>query len=436
MPLIAAASSALCIQGLSLNKRSKLLAGQIKDWFTESYDYERPRRGQIRKGVILSVKDQGIIVDVGLKRDGFVPQRDIERLGAKAVSQLKPGQEVSARIVRPEDREGDLVLSLYQALSAQDWSKAGELLQSGEIWQCQVIASNKGGLVVQFGRLQGFVPGSHLWSPGSRRLSPHQRLELFEQYVGKVLDLKVIEVNSDRRRLVFSERLARQQLREQCKERLLNELAEGEICKGTVCRLCDFGAFVDLGGADGLVHLSELSWQHVDHPQELLQVGQEIETFVLSLDHERGRIGLSLKRLQPNPWDVIDATFTEGQIVSGVVTNVLDFGAFAELEVGVEGLIHVSELADPPPEDSRALVRQGDELVLRILRIEASRRRIGLSLKQVSEQERGEWLARQTASEPSDNISLEGGADVAQEQALVLAQEAEPEVIAGVPERI
>ncbi len=412
------------------------MAGQIKDWFTESYDYERPRRGQIRTGVILSIEEQGVIVDVGLKRDGFVPQRDVERLGAEAVSQLKPGQEVSTRIVRPEDRDGNLVLSLYQALSAQDWSKAKDLLESGAIWQGQVITSNKGGLVVKFGRLQGFVPGSHLWAPGSRRLPPHKRIEMFQEYVGQTLDLKVIEVNRERRRLILSERLARRQLREQHKERLLSELVEGQVCKGTVCRLCDFGAFVDLGGADGLVHLSELSWQHVDHPRELLQVGQEVETFVLSLDHDRGRIGLSLKRLQPNPWDVIDETFAEGQLVSGVVTNVLDFGAFVELKVGVEGLVHVSELADPPPEDPRTFVQQGEELVLRILRIEPSRRRIGLSLKRVTEQERGEWLSQPTMSEPDGDVPPQADADVDREQAPALNQAVELEAVAGASEQV
>jgi small subunit ribosomal protein S1 len=363
-------------------------------WLTKPYDYQSPRRGQIRKGKILRLEEGGAIVDVGLKRDGFVPWQDIERLKDEAVTQLEVGQEVMTRIVRPRDRDGNLILSLYQARMEKDWTKAQEFLESGQVWEGQVSDSNRGGLLVRFGHIRGFVPASHLWGLDGRHLPPDQRQAKLQAYVRQELPLKVIEVDRDRRRLILSERLARRQLRRRTMERLLDELLEGQVARGTVTRLVNFGAFVDLGGADGLIHLSELAWRRVRHPKEVVQVGDEVDVYILRLDHQRKRISLSLKRLQPSPWDLIDETYTQGQLVSGVVTNVVEFGAFVLVDIGVEGLVHVSELADPPPSDPRQVVQRGDELVLRILRVDSFRHRLSLSLKRVSPQQRGEWLAQ------------------------------------------
>jgi len=370
-----------------------------EEWLTEPYDYQRPRRGQIRKGVILQLEEHGAIIDIGLKREGFVPRGDIERLGPEVASQLQPGQAVMARIVRPTDRDGNLILSLYQARLEKDWAAAQELLESGQVWQGQVSGYNRGGLLVTYGHIRAFVPASHLSTLKSQSLPPEQRRALFESCMGQELPLKVIEVDRDSRRLILSERLAKQQLRKQSMERLLHELLEGQTVQGTISRLCDFGAFVDLGGADGLVHLSELAWRRVQHPSEAVQVGDEIEVYILRLDHKRKRISLSLKRLQPSPWELVDETYTEGQLVTGIVTNVVSFGAFVLLDVGVEGLIHVSELADPPPSDPRQVVQPGDELELRILRIDVFRRRISLSLKRVYAQARQEGPAQQARAQ-------------------------------------
>jgi small subunit ribosomal protein S1 len=375
----------------------------IEGWLTEPYDYQRPRRGQIRKGVVLRLEERGAVVDVGLKRDGFVPWKDIERLGHEMVTQLKVGQEVVARIVRPRDRDDNLILSLYQARLERDWAKAQELLESGKVWQGKVTRSNRGGLLVKFGHIRGFIPASHVWGLDSRHSPSGQREAKLQPYVGRELPLKVIEVDRSRRRLILSQRQARRQLRRQRMEELLDELLEGQVVQGTVSRLADFGAFVDLGGADGLVHLSELAWRRVRHPSEVVQAGDNVEVYVLQLDRQRKRIGLSLKRLQPDPWNVIEQTYVEDQLVSGVVTNVVKFGAFVLLDAGVEGLAHVSELADPPPSDPQDVVQRGDELVLRVLRIDSFRRRISLSLRQVSPQERGEWLARQEHSEMAES---------------------------------
>ncbi|MDY7040717.1 MAG: S1 RNA-binding domain-containing protein [Chloroflexota bacterium] len=289
----------------------------------------------------------------------------------------------------------------------QDWTKAQEMLESGEIWRGEVTEYNRGGVLVKFGHLRAFVPASHLSALNRRHLSPDQRTAQLQECIGRELSLKVIEVDRHRRRLVLSERLARRHMRKWAKERLLNELVEGQVCRGTVCQLCDFGAFVDLKGADGLIHISELAWRRIRHPSEVLQVGDEIDVYVLRLDHERKRIGLSLKRLQPNPWDLVDTEYTKGQLLMGKVTNVVDFGAFVALDIGVQGLVHVSELADPPL-DPRSIVQPGETLVLRVLHINPRRHRIALSLKRVSAQERDEWLAQQSRAH---SIEIDGAGE-------------------------
>jgi small subunit ribosomal protein S1 len=365
---------------------------------TEEYDYKRPRRGEIRHGEVVKIEDYGVLVDVGLKRDGFVSRSDLERLGEDTAARLKPGQEIVACVVNPRDRNGELILSMFQARQEKDWGKAEELLDSGAVWQGEVADFNRGGLLVQFGHIRGFVPMSHLWERQPGNLSEEQRMARLEEYMGQELAVKVIEVQRRRRRLVMSERLAQGELQDQHMDRLLNDLLEGMVCPGRVTRLASFGTFVDLGGAEGLIHISELAWQHIRHPREAVKVGDEIDVYILRLDHDRKRIGLSLKRLEPDPWSVIDEEYAVDQLVSGTVTNVVDFGAFVALPVGVEGLLHVTEIADPAPSHPGDRVGSGDELVLRVLSIDPMRQRIALSLKEVSEQESQEWLARQ--SEP------------------------------------
>jgi small subunit ribosomal protein S1 len=402
-----------------------LTKDMTESWLTEEYVYKRPRRGDIREGEILKVDERGFVVDLGLKRDGFIPRTDVELLGEETSYSLEPGQEVKARVVHLEDAEGNLLLSMYQARFERDWNKARDLLGSGEIWCGEVVDYNRGGLLVQFEHLRGFVPGSHLWERLEKGQSPDQREASFEVYVGKELQLKVVEVNRDRRRLVLSERLAQQQMRQHSRERLMNELVEGQVVQGVVSGLRPFGAFVDLGGADGLIHISELAWRRVRHPNEVLQVGDEIDVYVLRLDHERKRIGLSLKRLRPDPWTLVDETYTVDQLVSGTVTNVVDFGAFVALDLGVEGLAHTDELADPPPSHPRELVERGDRLVLRILRIDSFQERIGLSLKQVSEQESEEWLAQQAEHQTAQSDQVASVASDSEDMATPLVSEAE-----------
>ena len=361
----------------------------------EGYDYKRPRRGDIRQGVVLSIDSERVVLDLGLKRDGIVSATDLLRLGQDTVASIQVGDEVLAFILKPEDRDGNILVSLYQARREQDWLEAQELLANGEIWEGEVTGYNKGGLIVAFGRVRGFVPASQI-DRFPHHLEPEERRRRLAALVGQRLPLKVIEVNRRRRRLIFSERAGRRIWRRKQRQRLLDELCEGDVVRGTVSALRSFGAFVDLGGADGLVHISELSWGWVRYPREVVRVGDEVDVYVLRLDRERNRIGLSLKRLQPDPWTLVDERYEVGQLVEGVVTKVVRFGAFVEIEPGLEGLLHVSEFADIAPRDPHDLVKEGDHLLVRIIRIQSWRRRMGLSLRQVSE---AEWEAWVTGSE-------------------------------------
>lgn len=360
----------------------------VADW-----DYQQPKRGEIRTGVILSITDQEIIVDIGAKRDGIVPANDIQRMDPEVLSQLQAGDEVDVCVLRPEDMDGNLLVSLYQARQEGDWKLAKELADSGEAWEGQVIGYNKGGLVVPLGGIRGFLPASQL-AEFRPNMTQEERLTRLSEMVGTTLLVKVIEFNRRKHRLILSATVAQREWRQRQRERLLDELREGMTKSGVVSSLCPFGAFVDLGGADGLIHLSELSWRRVRHPKEVLHVGDEVEVLVLKLDRENNRIGLSLKRLQPEPWAVIEDNYELGQLVEGTVTNVVDFGAFAEIESGVEGLVHISELTDKTVTHPREVVRKGDRMLLRIIRIDARRKRLGLSLKRVLDTERSEWEAR------------------------------------------
>jgi small subunit ribosomal protein S1 len=347
-------------------------------WLSEAYNYKPPQRGEIREGILLELHEQGAVIDVGLKHDGFVPAEDIEKLDKDLLAALEPGQEVSIQILRADDREGRLIVSLAYAQKEGDWQGAQALFERDEIWQGEVVDYNRGGLLVKYGQLRAFVPTSHLQrSGGSGRETG------LKQYLGRQMPLKFIELDKQNNRLVASERQASKQSREQKLTKLLEQLTEGDVVKGTVTYLTDYGAFVDLDGADGLIHISELSWGHIKHPNELLQVGDEVEAAVQSLDHKRKRIGLSLKQLQPHPWSAATGSYQVDQLVSGVVTNVVDFGVFVVLESGVEGLIHLSELADPSPHQPHDFAQPGDKVVVRILSIDPSRQRIGLSLKNI-----------------------------------------------------
>jgi len=354
-----------------------------------SFEDDTLERGDIVTGTVLSVATNGLIVGVGTYRDGFVDRRDIERLGVDPL-EYEEGQDIDVAVVRMEDDEGNLVLSVSQARQNEDWKKAESLLEADEVWEGRVADANRGGLIMLFGNLRAFVPASHV-ADLPRGLEDEERQNFMRGLVGKNIRIKVMEVNRKRRRLVFSQRDAERGRREERKEHLLDALEEGETRKGVVSGLRDFGAFVDLGGADGLIHISELAWHRVKHPSEVLNVGDEIEVYILRLDSDGKRIGLSLKRLQPNPWELVDEMYHVGQLVQGTVSRTANFGAFISLDPGIEALLHVSQIAENPPEDATTVIQDGDNLLMRVISIEADKQRLGLSLKEVTAEERQRW---------------------------------------------
>jgi small subunit ribosomal protein S1 len=259
-----------------------------------------------------------------------------------------------------------------------DWEAAFRAMESGTILELRVTGYNRGGVLVDWDGRQGFVPVSHL-SDISSYLDEKEREQALRQQVGKVLRLHVIEVHPERSRLVLSERATRAD--EACRRERLDNLKPGDVCSGRVTNLCSFGAFVDLGGLEGLVHISEISWGRVDHPAEVLTPGQPVRVMVLNIDRERGRVGLSIKRTQEDPWRNIEERYSVGQLIDSVITNVVDFGAFAQVEEGIEGLVHVSELAEEGV-DPHHVVKEGQRVQLRVIHVDSRRRRLGLSLRQ------------------------------------------------------
>lgn len=350
-----------------------------------AYDYQRPQRGEIRQGVVVRKDADQIIVDIGSKREGVVPATDLAKLGKEFVDRIQVGDAVSVYVLKPESREGEIIVSINMARQMQDWERARELKESEALIEATVVGYNKGGLLIEFGSLQGFVPRSHIVSLGGRIAPGSHSPDPLAQMVGQALPLKVIEVSPRQRRLILSERAAWKEWRRIRKERLLADLQEGDVRTGKVTSLTQFGAFVDLGGADGLIHLSELSWDRGKKPEEVLQVGQEVEVKVIHVDRERKRIGLSLKQLRPDPWEGIEDRYVIGQYVDAEITNLTNFGAFARLEEGVEGLIHISELTDEKVEHPSQVVQPGQVVTVQIINLDGERRRVGLSLRRVPE---------------------------------------------------
>jgi small subunit ribosomal protein S1 len=363
----------------------------MEELLEESYAYKSFQRGDILEGVIVSASPTEILIDVGSKTEGVVSSRELERMGPEAIERLKVGDEVPVYILNPEDKNGNMILSLSRAQLEKDWQAAQEIFEAGEGFEAPVSGYNKGGLIVRLGKVRGFVPASQLVIPYQKSQQESQDDEEYRAgMVGQQLRLKVIELDRRRNRLILSERAAMREWRRQQKDKLLDELQEGDIRRGQVSSLCNFGAFIDLGGADGLVHLSELSWGRVSHPREVLRVGDQVDAYVLNVDREKGRIGLSIKRLQPEPWSLVPEKYFVGQLVQGTITKLANFGAFARLDDDeIEGLVHISELSEDPIAHPKEVVKEGDIVTLRIIRIDADRRRMGLSLKRVEE---GEYI--------------------------------------------
>jgi len=340
----------------------------LQQLLTEAGEVPDPRRGDLLTGRVISNDSYGMIVDLGLKRDGVIPSSDLELLPPEEAD-LNVGDEISVMVVDLIDHDGNLVVSVAQARESDDWLRAKSLMENDTLLEASVGGFNRGGLIVPFGRLRAFVPASHI-TELPRGMDEKRQVEHLATFVDKTLPLKVIEVDPQRRRLVLSERKAIRQWRQEQKSRVIETLEMGEVRTGKVTSLREFGAFVDIGGADGLIHISEMSWNRVDDPSDLLKIGQETETMVIRLDKEANRIGLSLKRLQPNPWEAAAEKIAVGQKMEGSIARFVSAGAYLRFDLGIEGLLKSTE--------GLTHLSQGETIEVRVTSFEPERERLDL----------------------------------------------------------
>ncbi|MFN3981852.1 MAG: 30S ribosomal protein S1, partial [Caldilinea sp.] len=356
----------------------------FEQYLSEGLDLDMPGRGDLREGVIVEIRPSELLVNVGSKRDGVVPQSDLAKLDPEFVKSLREGQTVDVVVAKQPEDDSVFLLSIADAQQKRDWLIAEQLLESGAITTRKVVGFNKGGLTVEFNHLRGFVPASHVVDM-PRNLNEDQRRDEFEGHIGEEMRLKVIEVDPKRRRLVMSQMLAEREYRTAQREELFKSLAVGDVVEGVVRSMRPFGAFVDIGGVDGLLHVSEIGYGNINHPRDVLSVGQTIQVQVIRIDADGQRVALSRRRLLANPWEGIEQRYAVGSIVPATITRLAEFGAFAELEPGVEGLIHISELADIAVAEPLKTVRPGDEVKVKVLRVDPKRQRIGLSIRQAED---------------------------------------------------
>lgn len=382
-------NQALPPQGSETNKQGGETANNNNNVTMESLLNEQdvtidlPQAGDIRKGTIASVSPSQVLISIGAKSEGVVSSRDLEQLTDEERDALEVGEEVYVYVINPEDNNGNVILSLKRAQEQLSWDSAEKFLEDNEIIESKIVGFNKGGLIATVEGLRGFVPSSQV-SAVRRAMStgdtPEQR---WQKMVGEPISVRVIEVDRERRRLILSEKAASNESRQSIKERVLEELNEGEVHTGRVTSIANFGAFININGADGLVHLSEISWDHIEHPREALEVGQEVDVKVINIDTEKKRIGLSIRALQDDPWKERLEKYSVGELVEGVITRLTKFGAFARIEGDLEGLIHISEISENRIEHPKEVLKEGDVKSLRVIRIDPEQHRIGLSLRKV-----------------------------------------------------
>ena len=337
--------------------------------------------GDIVEGTVVKVDRDEVLLDIGYKTEGVIPSRELSiKHDVDPHEVVKSGEHIEALVLQKEDKEGRLILSKKRAQYERAWGTIEKIKEEDGVVTGTVIEVVKGGLILDIG-LRGFLPAS---------LVEMRRVRDLQPYVGKEIEAKIIELDKNRNNVVLSRRAWLEQTQSEVRQNFLNTLQKGQIRKGVVSSIVNFGAFVDLGGVDGLVHVSELSWKHIDHPGEVVEVGQEVTVEVLDVDMDRERVSLSLKSTQEDPWQQFARTHQIGQVVPGRVTKLVPFGAFVRVEEGIEGLVHISELADRHVEIPEQVVQVGDEIFVKIIDIDLDRRRISLSLKQANEGTIGE----------------------------------------------
>ncbi|WP_369199537.1 30S ribosomal protein S1 [Streptomyces sp. PU-14G] len=332
--------------------------------------------GDIVDGVIVKVDRDEVLLDIGYKTEGVIPSRELSiKHDVDPNEVVAVGDEIEALVLQKEDKEGRLILSKKRAQYERAWGTIEKIKEEDGIVTGTVIEVVKGGLILDIG-LRGFLPAS---------LVEMRRVRDLQPYVGKELEAKIIELDKNRNNVVLSRRAWLEQTQSEVRQTFLTTLQKGQVRSGVVSSIVNFGAFVDLGGVDGLVHVSELSWKHIDHPSEVVEVGQEVTVEVLDVDMDRERVSLSLKATQEDPWQQFARTHQIGQVVPGKVTKLVPFGAFVRVDEGIEGLVHISELAERHVEIPEQVVQVNDEIFVKVIDIDLERRRISLSLKQANE---------------------------------------------------
>jgi small subunit ribosomal protein S1 len=385
-----------------------------------NYDATIPTitEGEVVHGTVVRVDKDEVLVDIGYKSEGVIPLAELSiRRSVNPEDEVQVGEEVDALVLTKEDAEGRLILSKKRARFEMAWKAIEAAAESGEPVNGRVIEVVKGGLILDLG-VRGFLPAS---------LVDIRRVQDLEEFLGQELRCKVIELNRSRNNVVLSRRAVLEDERKEMRQAILDRLSPGDVVEGKISNIVDFGAFVDLDGMDGLIHISELSWTHVNHPSEVLDIGQSVQVKVLDIDRDRQRISLGLKQTQSDPWQQVVDTYGEGDVVEGKVTKVVTFGAFVEIMPGVEGLVHISELAAHHVENPREVVSQGDSVRVKVIEVDADRRRLSLSLKRV---EGGAPVRSPEAPAPqldlSEDVFPEGAA--VEQAAEPAAEAAEPSV--------
>ena len=330
--------------------------------------------GEVVRGTVVRVDKDEVLVDIGYKSEGVIPVAELSiRRAVNPIDEVQLGDEVDALVMTMEDADGRLILSKKRARFEMAWKRIVVASESGETVEGNVIEVVKGGLILDLG-VRGFLPAS---------LVDIRRVQNLDEFLGRTLTCKVIEINRGRNNLVLSRRAVLEEERKEARQAILDQLSPGDVVEGVISNIVDFGAFVDLNGIDGLIHISELSWSHVNHPSEILEISEKVKVKVLDIDRDRQRISLGLKQTQADPWQQVVDAYSEFDVVHGRVTKVVTFGAFVEILPGVEGLVHISELAEHHVETPREVVAQGDRVEVKIIEMDPDRRRLSLSVKRV-----------------------------------------------------
>ncbi|HEY60353.1 MAG TPA: S1 RNA-binding domain-containing protein [Anaerolineae bacterium] len=349
----------------------------------EGLGIDLPKAGEIRTGTIASISPGRIMVSIGAKSEGIIGGHEFELIPPEEFAAIEVGQELPVYVITPEDQHGNLLLSYVRAQEETSWKNAETYLKTKESYKGEIVGYNKGGLLVSFEKLRGFVPASQTSFARVKETSGSNSEERWKGMVGQEIEVCVVEVDCERHRLILSERIALGETRDTIRNKVLDALQVGDVLTGKVTSLADFGAFVNIDGADGLIHLSEMSWDRILHPGDILKTGQEVQVKVISIDKEKKRIGLSLRALQEDPWVERIKGLRVGKLVDATITKLTKFGAFAKIREDLEGLVHISEISDVRIEHPKEVLHEGDPVTLRIIKIEPESHRIGLSLRRV-----------------------------------------------------